>query len=95
MAPQLGYYVGGFVILYLVSALVLLDFRDKKYTYQAVTIAAAIALAIGTYLAAYGMSTGSGLDFGAAFGSYLPPAIAVLIVNLIRVNRKQAKAEKE
>ena len=92
MAAQLGMWVGAFVILYLVSALVLLSFRDKKSTYQAVTIATLIALAIATLLGGYGFSEGGGPVFMAAFINYAIPAVAVLIVNLIKVNRHQTKA---
>ena len=95
MAAQLGFWIGAFIILYLVSALVLLAFRDKKYTYQAVTISTLIALAIATLLGGYGLSEGGGPVFMAAFINYFVPAVAVLIVNLLRVSRKQTRSGTE
>ena len=89
----MGFYIGAFVILYLVSALIQLAFRDKKYTYQAVTISTLIALAIAVLLGGYGLSVDGGPVFMEAFMNYLFPAVLVLIVNLIRVNRKIAKME--
>ena len=48
MAGLIGYWVGGFIALYLISALVLLFFGENKWSYKSVTIAAFVALAIGT-----------------------------------------------
>ena len=81
---QLGSWSAGFLILYLISVLVLLAFRDKKYTYQAVTIASAISFGIAFLLGSYG-----------SFTDYFVPWIAVSVVLLIRVKLKLNKLNSE
>lgn len=58
------------------------------------TISALIAYAVGAFLGSYGMADGGPPQFVAGATNYFVPFVAVLIINLIRVNHKLAKRAK-
>ncbi len=90
MAGQIGFFIGGFVILFLLSSLVPLVFRTRRRTYSAVLFSTLVALAVATVLGGYGMSEGNGPVFETAFRAYLFPAVMVLLVRLVQARRNQA-----
>lgn len=96
MYYEIGYLIaammGGVVILYLMTRLVLLVFRDKKHSTVSISISAFVSLGIATILAGYGMSEGDSPDFVNSFVNYLIPAIIVIVIEIFRVRRIKAKS---
>ena len=86
-----GLTVSGLVILYFLSALISLSFRDKKDSYQAATIATVIAYAIAVFWAGYMLSTPDNPMYKGMLVGWLVPFVVVLAVNLLRVRRNFAK----
>lgn len=86
----IGLTIVGFVILYVLSALVSLAFRDKKDTYQAAAITTVIAYAIAVFWAGYMLGTPDNPMYKGMLVGWFLPFVAVLAVNLIRVKRKIA-----
>lgn len=91
MAYLLGQMLGAFVILLLISRVILLAFRTKKYTHSAVVVSTFIALVVTTLLAGVGMSDDSGPQFASAFINYVIPAIFVVVIDLVRLSRRNSK----
>lgn len=83
--------VVGFVILYVLSALILLSFRDKKDTYQAATVATVIAYGIAVFWAGFMLGTPDNPMYMGMLAGWSIPFVAVLAVNLVRVHRKIAR----
>jgi amino acid transporter len=83
--------VVGLVILYVLSALILLSFRDRKDTYRAATIATVIAYAIGVFWGGYMLGTPNNPMYLGMLVGWLLPFLVVLGVNLFRVHRKLAR----
>ena len=92
MSYSIGGVIGGIVILYLMTRLILLAFRDNKHKTSAVVISACIALAIATLLAGYGMADGNSPDFLNSFTTYLIPTPIVIAMEVIRLRRAKAKS---
>ena len=82
--------VVGLVILYVLSALILLSFRDKKDTYLGAAIATVIAYAIAVFWAGYMVGTPDNPMYLGMLVGWLLPFVVVLGVNLFRVHRKLA-----
>lgn len=78
----------GFVILYVLSSLILLSFRDKKDTYQAVAIATLISYAIAVFWSGYMLGTPDNPMYEGMLAGLFVPFVAALAVNLVRVHRK-------
>lgn len=87
MAAFMGYLLGALVILYLVSRLVLLAFKERKSSYRAVLVSDAIALATASFIAGYGNADDGAPNFAKAFVDYLVPALLIVMVDLFRVSR--------
>ena len=87
----IGLTVGGFVILYMLSALISLSFGDRKDTYRATAIATVLAYGIAVFWAGYMLGTPDNPMYMGMLVGWLLPFIAVLTVNLVRVHRKIAR----
>ena len=87
----IGLTVVGFVVLYVLSALILLSFRDKKDSYQAATIATVMAYGIAVFWAGYMLGTPGNPMYKGMLVGWLLPFVTVLTVNLVRVHRKIAR----
>lgn len=89
----LGLTVVGFVILYVLSALISLSFREKKDTYRAAAIATVIAYGIGVFWAGYMLGTPENPMYKGMLVAWLVPFVAVLALNLFRVHRRIARGK--
>ena len=90
---EIGRIIGAFIALLVVTRLLLLAFKDKKYTVTAVVISLVIGTAIGILVTGSGILQGNPSLGGEAIASaatdWLIPAGAVLLIDLIRLwNRK-------
>ena len=90
-AMLIGLTVVGFVILYVLSALILLSFRDKKDTYQAAAIATVVAYGIAVFWAGYMFGTPDNPMYKGMLMGWLMPFVVVLTINLVLVYRRIAK----
>ena len=93
-AMLIGLTVVGFVILYVLSALISLSFRDKKDTYRATTIATVIAYGIAVFWAGYMLGTPDNPMYKGMLVGWFLPFVVVLTVNLVRVHRKITREKK-
>jgi uncharacterized MnhB-related membrane protein len=84
----IGLTVVGFVVLYVLSALISLAFRDQKDTYQAVIFATVIAYGIAVFWAGFMLSTPDNPMYKGMLVGWFLPFILVLAINLVRVHRK-------
>jgi FtsH-binding integral membrane protein len=89
----IGSLVGGVVIIYLITRVVLVAFRDKKHAISSIVLAAGIALLVATVLAGYGMSEGGSPNFPGSFFAYLIQTLIVIGIEITRVRRLKAKAD--
>ena len=87
-----GAIMGGVVILYLMTRLILLAFRDKKRSTKSIVISACVSLGIATILAGYGMADGGSPNFMNSFLGYLVPALIVIVIEILRVRHLKAKS---
>lgn len=87
-AMLIGLTVVGFVVLYVLSALISLSFRDQKDTYQAAIIATVIAYGIAVFWAGFMLGTPDNPMYTGMLVGWFVPFVAVLAVNLVRVRRK-------
>jgi uncharacterized MnhB-related membrane protein len=78
----------GFVILYVLSSLILLSFRDKKDTYQAVAIATLISYVIAVFWSGYMLGTPDNPMYEGMLAGLFVPFVAVLAIKLVRLHRK-------
>ena len=78
----------GFVVLYVLSALISLSFRARKDTYQAATIATIIAYGIAVFWAGYMLGTPDNPMYMGMLVAWSIPFVAVLAINLVRVRRR-------
>lgn len=93
-AMLIGLTVVGFVVLYVLSALISLSFRDKKDSYRASAIATVIAYGIAVFWAGYMLGTPDNPMYKGMLVGWFLPFVAVLTVNLVRVHRKITKEKK-
>ena len=84
----IGLLAVGFVILYVLSAVILLSFREKKDTYLAAALSTVIAYGIAVFWAGFMLSTSENAMYKGMLVGWLIPFVVVLIVNLVRVHRK-------
>ena len=84
----MGLTIVGFVVLYVLSALIALSFRARKDTYQAATIATIMAYGIAVFWAGYMLGTPDNPMYMGMLVAWSIPFVAVLAVNLVRVHRK-------
>ena len=83
-----GLTVVGFVVLYVLSAVISLAFRDQKDTYQGVTFATVIAYGIAVVWAGFMLGTPDNSMYKGMLVGWFLPFVLVLTVNLVRVHRK-------
>lgn len=87
----IGAVVGGVVILYLMTRLILLAFRDKKHSTSSIVISAVVALGLANLL--YGYNTG--LDspaFLRAILIYSLSAVIAVVIEVLRVRHMKARS---
>jgi len=86
---EIGRIIGAFLILLLITRLILLAFRKRKYTVMAVVISLIIGTGIGVLLAGVANLRGNpalgGEAFAEAVATYLIPVGLVLAIDLIRL----------
>lgn len=87
----IGLTVGGFVILYMLSALISLSFGDRKDTYRATAIATVLAYGIAVFWAGYMLGTPDNPMYMGMLVAWSIPFVAVLAINLVRVHRKNSQ----
>lgn len=89
-----GLTVVGFVILYVLSALIALSFGDRKDTYRVAAITTVIAYAVAVFWAGYMLGTPDNPMYKGMLVAWFIPFVAVLAVNAIRVHRKSTRQDK-
>ena len=87
----IGLTVVGFVILYVLSALIALSFGDRKDTYQTAVITTVIAYAVAVFWAGYMLGTPANPMYMGMLVAWFIPFVVVLAVNLVRVRRKTTR----
>lgn len=88
----IGWLIGGIAFIYLMTRLVLLAFRDKKYDTRSIVIAACIVLFIATILGGYSFAEGGPPNFLNAFLYYVLQTLIVIGIEIARVKVKKAKS---
>ena len=89
----IGLIVVGFVVLYVLAALISLSFGDKKDTYQAASMTTVIAYAIAVFWAGYMLGTPDNPMYKGMLVAWFIPFVAVLVVNLARIHRKTTRGK--
>ena len=88
----IGALVGGIIAVYLLTRLILLGFRDRKFDTSSIVVAALIALGIATVLAGYGFAEGGPPNFAQSFSAYVIPTLIVIVIEFLRVKRWKSKS---
>ena len=81
--------IGAFLILLLITRLLLLAFKKKKYTVMAVAVSLIVATGLGVFITGFGILQGNpalgGDAYADAAATYLIPAGLVLAIDLVRL----------
>ena len=88
----IGSLIGGIAIIYLMTRLILLAFRDKKRDSRSIVIAACISLFIATVLGGYGFAEGGPPNFLNAFLNYVLQTLIVIGIEIVRVKVKKEES---
>lgn len=89
----IGLTVSGLAILYLLSTVILLSFREKKDTYQAAAVATVLAYGTAVFWAGYMLSTPDNPMYKGMLVGWFLPFLVILAANLVRVRRRLAKGQ--
>ncbi len=86
---EIGRMIGAFLMLLLITRLLLLAFRKKKYTVMAVVVSLSIATGIGVFLTGFGILQRNpflgGQAYATAAADYAIPAGLILAIDLFRL----------
>ncbi len=86
---EIGRMIGAFLILLLITRLLLLAFRKKKYTVMAVSISLIVGTGIAVLITGTGILRGNpalgGDAYANAAATYVIPVGLVLAIDLIRL----------
>jgi len=85
----LAFLVGGLIICYLISRLLLRVFKSIANPSQRVAFSHLATLGIATLLGGFGMADGGAPRFGHAFAQYLIPVVLLAIVDFVRLARSR------
>ncbi|MBX7248687.1 MAG: hypothetical protein K1X35_06480 [Caulobacteraceae bacterium] len=92
MASLIGSIIGATVAMWLLSRLVLWLLKAMGDTPRRIILAHLVSLSVATVAAGFGRSDGSGPDFLGALAIYGGPALLWLVVDLLALKRRTAKA---